>query len=445
MHLNGLFYNLDLMNLLIFSATNSPRLSYILKFIFNDFFDSTFELTNDIELFRNSKKNRLNYSHRKIEGCFTITPHTLLFEDKIHLTGPKLVINDDLIALEHSTSNKANFPTDPFAFCFYCLSRYEEYLPFGPDQFNRFTAKQSTLFQFGYLDIPVVDKWLFKLKKKIEAYFPDDRLNKKQEYKVFPTVDVDIPWFLKHRSRASNFKTLTKSLVHFDLKAFRTKWNTINGKLPDPYDTYSAFKEKFQNFPSSIFFLLVGNTDEIDTNFAVQTEEFQELVSQIKDDFRIGLHPSSYSNQHFEVLKEEYKYLATLIESSPVASRQHYIKLRFPETYRRLNELGIKKDFSMGFPDASGFRAGTSHSFNWFDLSRNRATSLKIYPFFTMDVTLRKYEYLDEKQAVKRVNQLKRNIKDVEGIACFIWHNSSLSEIEQWKNWSIVLDTLIEN
>lgn len=445
MLVNGLFSNLDSMNLLIYSATNSPRLSYILNFIFNDFFECNYELTTDLKQFSASDKVRINYSNKQIEGCFNITPHSLLFEEKIDFNGPKLHLVEELLALEQPISSHAHFSSDPFAFSFYCLSRYEEYLPFAPDQFNRFTARQSMLFQFGFLDIPVVDNWLLKLRKELEAHSPGLQIQKKHTYKVFPTVDIDVPWYLKNRSKIASFQSLIKSLARFELKTLRKKWRIIKGEIRDPFDTYEYLRKRLIDFPSTIFFMLVGNKENIDTNFSVNTPSFHQLVSQIEGDFRLGLHPSSYANRHIEYLKEEYKYLTSLVNSSLVASRQHYIKLRFPNTYRRLLETGIKKDFSMGFPDASGFRAGTAHAFYWFDLEYNRASNLKIYPFFTMDVTLRQYEHLDQDQAIQRVLQLKTNIKEVGGIACFIWHNSSLSEIDQWSDWQQVLDTLLQD
>jgi hypothetical protein len=44
-----------------------------------------------------------------------------------------------------------DLPFDPLAATFYLVSRYEEYLPFIPDEHGRFPAKQSFAFSNGFL------------------------------------------------------------------------------------------------------------------------------------------------------------------------------------------------------------------------------------------------------------------------------------------------------
>ena len=47
------------------------------------------------------------------------------------------------------------------------LSRYEEYLPHIKDEYGRFEAKESLAFKYGFLEIPIVDKWVQILKIEI--------------------------------------------------------------------------------------------------------------------------------------------------------------------------------------------------------------------------------------------------------------------------------------
>ncbi|NJN34523.1 MAG: hypothetical protein HC817_09980 [Saprospiraceae bacterium] len=82
------------------------------------------------------------------------------------------------------------------------------------------------------------------------------------------------------------------------------------------------------------------------------------------------------------------------------------MKLNLPETYRTLLENGIEADFSMGYADDIGFRAGIATSFFWFDLGRNEPTALKIFPFAVMDVTLKEYLKLSPDEAIETVRSI---------------------------------------
>ncbi len=59
----------------------------------------------------------------------------------------------------YQTNDNSDLPFDPFAASFYLVSRYEEYLPYQPDQFGRFPAKASVAYQNGFLKKPVVNHY----------------------------------------------------------------------------------------------------------------------------------------------------------------------------------------------------------------------------------------------------------------------------------------------
>jgi hypothetical protein len=99
----------------------------------------------------------------------------------------------------------------------------------------------------------------------------------------------------------------------------------------------------------------------------------------------------------------------------------------------------------MGFSDDVGFRAGTSQSFFWFDLSKNESTQLKIFPFAAMDVTLKNYLKLSPEAAIETLENLKNEVQKVNGTFTTLWHNSSLSESDDWKNWRNVYEKIVEN
>lgn len=125
-------------------------------------------------------------------------------------------------------------------------------------------------------------------------------------------------------------------------------------------------------------------------------------------------------------------------------SRQHYLIFRLPDTFNLLVEKGIEEDFSMGFADHIGFRAGTSVAFPFYDLKSECRTKLICNPFMAMDVTMTRYMGLSKSEAIQRLEALRDEVKKVNGVFMTLWHNESLSEIWQWKGWSDLYEEVIK-
>ena len=118
--------------------------------------------------------------------------------------------------------------------------------------------------------------------------------------------------------------------------------------------------------------------------------------------------------------------------------------MKFPETYRNLAERDITDDYSMGFANEIGFRAGICTPFNFYDLDNESESTLRIHPFGIMDATLNLYMKLSQDEAVARVKKIIREVKRVNGDFIFIWHNETLSDDMQWKGWRKVYEEIIE-
>jgi hypothetical protein len=143
-----------------------------------------------------------------------------------------------------------------------------------------------------------------------------------------------------------------------------------------------------------------------------------------------GLHPSYACFEHPEKIAEEKKRLEEILNREITSSRFHFLRFRLPESYRLLEETGIREDFSMGFSAFPGFRAGTSLPFRWFDLKKNQAGNLLIHPFSLMDSSRAfrgkpKMALLDEAR-----RQLHSGIEQGFPIHC-IFHN----EHPSWWGW----------
>jgi hypothetical protein len=117
--------------------------------------------------------------------------------------------------------------------------------------------------------------------------------------------------------------------------------------------------------------------------------------------------------------------------------------MSMPETYRHLIDCDITDDFTMGYAQDIGFRAGICTSFLFYDLGAEQTTGLRIHPFAVMDATLRNYLLLQSDEVMARVLPLIHETKANGGTFMTLWHNESLSEKAPWNGWSMLYEQIV--
>ena len=388
-------------------------------------------------------KITINYARTLVEGVFNIYPSGLLGETGISKPEPGVFKHQEQIMLFPAPAG-FDLPFDLLSAAFFLLSRYEEYLPFEPDEHDRFEADQSLAFHHNFLDEPVVDQWVEMLKAALTKKFPGLRFPER-EFRFESTIDIDSPWAYLHKGWLRMTAGLIKHILLFHFSEVRLRLAVLWGKQRDPFDTYDYIRKREQVHAfHSIFFLLTGNKSQYDTNYALKTRPFRELVHYLKSVDNLGIHPSYRSNQDAELLISEFEEFFRIVGKYPEISRQHFLILKFPDTYRHLTVMGIKKDYSMGYVSYTGFRAGTSQSFKFYDLKAEHETGLLLHPFQVMDVTLQQYLGLNPEEALNTIDRLVKKVKKVNGTFTSLWHNESLSDTGIWKGWRIVFEKMIE-
>lgn len=336
-----------------------------------------------------------------------------------------------------------DIPFDLFSAIFYLISRYEEYLPFKADIHGRFDPQTSFQYTNDFLLYPVVDEWVGLLRKTLTSHYPKLVLPPRA-YRFSSTIDIDSPWAFKYRNTGGNLPGLIKSLIRGDFSNAIYRSKVLSGRLADPYDVYSFIRNLEDEFSfSSLFFFLLRRNGSFDLNHSIGSKHFYKLVRDLSGKRETGIHPSYVSNSRMSMLKEEFRKFEEITGGSPVRSRQHFLILRFPDTYRKLISLGITDDYSMGYASLPGFRAGTTLPFYFYDLGKEQTTALKIHPFVVMDVTLQQYMKQSPEEAIKTVFGLINKIREVGGVFTLLWHNESLSEFGPWKGWRNVFREII--
>lgn len=320
---------------------------------------------------------------------------------------------------------------DVFSAIFFLWSRYEECESAQVDEHGRFRSEASTLHKFALLQQPIVDVWLQQLRDVfLAAGWEGIRQN---QFSYCNSYDIDQPFAVKT-------KPIFKVLGRMMLDVLRLHPNDALKRLQvalgneDPFSVSNITSEV--PFPQ-VFWLLAQNT-RFDKNSALESPQFLQLLDKLPDSVQNGLHPSYYSCEAEDKLVQEMALFQEYFKHKPLRSRQHYLRFRWPHTQKLLATKGIQEDWSMGYANNTGFRAGTSLPFGFYHLLERKAYALQIVPFCIMDVTLKHYLKLSPENAMKRIDALQNTLALTKGKFVSLWHNESLSEMAEWRGWSKV-------
>jgi len=430
--------------MLVYTPQITNRVQYIFKFVFEEVLGVELELSSDMDAFIGYHGVKMNYSKRAIGEELFVMSSDLLLERGLKKQNFTETKYKDTVVPYATNDEVSLFPFDLFSAAFYFMSRYEEQLPFLGDEHGRFPGASSYAYKNDFLKKPVINYWIMDLVEKINERFPDYKFNRKG-YKFVPTYDIDLAFCFKHKGWMRNVGGLMMSLRKLDFNQAGNRLAVLFGGRKDPFDTYQKqFDIHEEQKLNAIYFILLGEYASYDRNIANDNMNFHNLIQNIADEADVGIHPSYRSDSKLPLVKEEVALLSSIIKEEVTRSRQHYIRLKIPETYQTLIDQEIYKDYSMGYPDQVGFRASTASSFFFYDFSQETTTPLRIYPFAVMDYTLQQYMRLNPNQAISAIQELIDSCKDVGGMFIPLWHNHTLSEMNDWKGWYRVYTHMVE-
>lgn len=422
------------MVILVYSDINSSRLKYVLRLLFNDVLKTEYQVCNNLDEFNQSNAAKINYSNQLIQNAISIRPSTLLFET--HISDKEIMVGEwDGLPVFFHTDIKADIPYDIFSIIFYLVSRYEEYLePKNLDKHGRFKAESSLAFKNHFLKQPLVNQIALKLKEKIVSKYPEITF-KQSVYEYIPTIDVDMAFSYSGKGFWRNAGGFIRSIFHLKYKQLTERFKVIMGIIPDPFNNFDfIFHELTQQEFNAIIFMNLGKYGKHDKNISFQNLKFFRLLKNLNEKAQINIHPSYASNSNRSLLKDEIAKLEHVLGGDVIRSRQHFLILNFPETYRNLIDLGIIEDYSMGYASQLGYRASICTPFRFYDLLKNEETRLVIRPFAFMDGTMTDYLRLNSDEMLEQLELIADSTRRVGGDLIGIWHNSSIAEDEELKN-----------
>lgn len=396
----------------------------------------SFEVISDIESLELSHDDILiNYSEEHIDYAhIKVHPAALLFDKGIqpipfHIHRWKRTI----IPFYNQPGHE--IPFDIFSAVFFYLSRYEEYSITNRDKHNRIPVEETLSYKYSSIHQPVVDIWLRELKKLInkkgKCVIPSN-----EEYRLLPTIDIDLLYKYLHKKPVKQIGGALQHIIKGEFAQLSERISVLRGHRKDPFHCFDEINDAIVKAGLSMkYFLLTVSHTDYDKMHDLKVDFHQNTIRTLNNHFPVYIHPSYYSNEQQLILSEK-KFLEKILGEDVMRSRQHFIKLDLPHTYRQLIDAGIYHDYSMGYPQCNGFRAGTSRSFYWYDLLKEEKTILKIHPYSWMDATALFYEkkkyYDDLKLSWERIHQ---EVLKTDGIMCPIFHNYILGDKIQYPDF----------
>ncbi len=418
--------------LLVYTHKVTPRLSYIFGHALTRMLQAEVEFTTAVEAFIAYSGPKMTYARRPLGKEFFVRSHDLLFEQgigdiEIH------VQQWEGIPCFFKTSEPSSVPYDIFAASFYLLSRYEEYLPHVRDEHGRFLGVDSLAYKHHFLEWPIVDIWVKRLGDLLKERFPSMDMGKR--FFAYRTlIDMSTPYLYKNKGLIRTLGGTLRDLGSFRLGALWMRYKVLLGFAPDPYEVVSFIDGTLHTSSDRpLFFFMLGELSTYDRNVSPNNRRYQSLIKSVADDHRVMLKASYESLGAIGKLKKERDRLTEMVHRPIPGSRQHYNRLVIPDTYRDLIEAEFTQDYTMGYYNHCGFRAGTSTPFYFYDIGMEIQSPLKVVPICTLDRALAQLGPLDAVR--EKLQELGNRVRTYGGEFNVVFHNYSLGSLKEWKGW----------
>lgn len=339
---------------------------------------------------------------------------------------------------------------DLVASAYFMLSRYEEFVKKDcRDQYGRFLAKDSVVFQQGYGMRPLVDEWGRYIRNLLRENGCILGEEKKGFKKIFLTHDVDVPFMFYRKEQV--IKQLIKNIIHYGKKIKNPLKIYFNAEK-DPLNTFDRIiktdnwlKNQFHNNNvESIYFLIAAGSSKTKSYCNIQLKKFQELIFKLNNSgATLGLHVSLEAGDNPSLIIDEIKRLKQYCLNSTTKSRHHFLRWIEPEHISQMEVAGITEDFSLGYADSIGFRVGTCKPYYFINPITKQISNIIIHPMQIMECSLDRPNYMGLKyeDALEYCKKVIEYTYRFNGELVLLFHNPIWSEDNYYGK---LYDTLLE-
>lgn len=370
--------------LLVYTHKITPRLTYVFKHICVRMLGIPVGFTTKVEEVVAHDGPKLSYTQKQLGNELHIKSSEILFEQGIMDAQIKMGDWEGIPAF-FATSEASVLPFDIFAASFYLLSRYEEYLPHVKDEEGRYPATESLAYTHKFLDTPIIDLWVQRLRLALQTAYPDVTFVAPQ-MKSMVLIQVAQAFAFKKLGFLRTVAGFWSDFFKFRLKRNFTRINVLLGLRKDPSDTFTWLNnvQKQSDIPFQYFFEL-GDFSQESRNIKHSKSTFQSLIKMVGDYSRVGLLISELAGKQLDQLKVEKSRLEGIVNRSLKSVQVAQKLIQLPDTYRNSIDQEVTEDYSMAYAKRPGFRAGTCTPFLFYDLDYEIQTPLLLYPLCIED------------------------------------------------------------
>jgi len=426
--------------LLIYTHKITPRFTYTMKQVFTRILGLKITFTTKVEDFIKHAGPKITYTKQPLQNEFFVRSNDLLFEQGINDFEIK-ISEWDGVPCFFDAGDRSSIPFDIFSASFYLISRYEEYLPHVKDHHGRFPPKESLAYKHVFLQSPVVDIWAFKFLEALKVKFPD--LERKSRcYTYTSLIDVNTSHAFAYRGFVRGVSGLLYDLASLKFSRVAERVKVWLYPKKDPYDNFDSLVELHKKFKiKSIFFFQFATYSTYDKNVSPNSNKFRFLIKSIADYSKVALAASYSSFSEFKLLKKEKKRLSGVINRPIDTCRMRYNRTHLPDTYRTLIEAGFSDDYTMGYTNEPGFRAGTCTPFYFYDMNLEIQQPIRIHPFTFHDYAFTNVGGRDA--VLKRMETLNKEVKKVNGNFLTVFSNELLGN-DHKVDWMDLYEIVLE-
>lgn len=407
------------LGLLIYTQKATPRVRYVFKHIFTRVLGLAIDFTAEIEVFVAYDGPKFSYTQKQLGNELHFTRVELLLEQGV--SDAAIKIEDwNGVPCFFSVKNEASaLPYDVFAASFYLLSRYEEYLPHVKDALGRFPSSESLAGQNNFLKTPIVDQWIARIASVLIARYPDITIVK-PSFETHLTVSVPQVFAYRKIGFLRTVGGYVQDITGFRLRDVFNRTRVILGVRKDPYDIFTwLVNVQKQNHNKFTVLFEVGDQTSDTTNVRYSKVSFQSIIKMMGDYCNVGLLASVVSSKSSSEFKKEKNRLEMIVNKPLQSGQFAQNQFNIPHSYRLLLEQEVIKDYSMGYPDKIGFRAGTCRPFLFYDLDYEMQTPLLLMPVsLPLEAVINEGDKTIDFVSINSIKDSVAQLKGVLGISC---------------------------
>lgn len=422
--------------ILIYVPKTTSRVVYVFRHICKRILGLEIDFTTKIENFIAHEGPKFSYGKQQLGKELFFQSVEFLFEYGLSDIAPQVHNWGDTKCFFSVKNTSSALPFDIFAASFFLMSRYEEYLPHVKDDKGRFVASESLAYKNKFLQEPVIDIWANKFLAIITDRFPEIK-TLKRKFKIVPVVAVSQTFAYNQKGVIRSLGGVLRDFWSLKFSEVSDRFKVLLNFRKDPFNTFDFLIELQKRKPRDIRVMIgLGDYSTFEKNISYNNPVHQKLIKHIADYIKVGLKVSYDAITDLSKLKNEKQRIEVIINRQLKYSFCSFHKIRLPVAYRNLIELEVEEDYSLGYADYAGFRAGTCTPFLFYDLDYEVQTPLMIYP---ISISYQSFVPGVDLETVKtRMLSILEKVKNVNGVFVPVFSNGLFSELSDHEKWKAI-------